>query len=150
MHQRYRAAIATPKLLLLPLVLTWLATATSAIADDEDTLIIFPIKSFVDTGTMVHVEGTLAGEGIGYKNNRSALTCFQERHVCISIHVEAQGRQIIPLDLPGSFTVQLWTDDRIIADFSTPCGPQPVERKRNGRLLRPRRGSSIAKDRQQK
>jgi hypothetical protein len=75
---------------ILAFVLAWLAVAPAA-ADEEPPLIIFNLKNFTDTGHMVHVEGTLTGDGIGYKNNRSALTCYQDMAECIGIHIDAQG-----------------------------------------------------------
>jgi hypothetical protein len=44
----------------------WFTTTTAA-ADDEPQQIIFNLKEFTDTGHMVHVEGTLTGDGVGYK-----------------------------------------------------------------------------------
>jgi hypothetical protein len=69
---------------LLPLMLVWFATIALAAAADDEPLIIFNLKNFTDTGNMVHVEGTLTGEGIGYKNNRQAVTCYQGRRECLA------------------------------------------------------------------
>ena len=38
-------------------------------AEDERPIIIFNLKNYADTPDMVHVEGILTGDGIGYKNN---------------------------------------------------------------------------------
>jgi hypothetical protein len=112
------------KPILLPLILLWFTATTHAAADDEP-LIIFDLKNFTDTGSMVHVEGTLTGEGIGYKNNRQVLTCYRDRRECLAIHIDAEGRQVFPIGPPVPFTVRLWTADRIVADFAAPCGDKP-------------------------
>lgn len=109
---------------LLLFILVWFATTTPAAADDEP-LIIFNLKNFTDTGNMVHVEGTLTGEGIGYKNNRQALTCYQGRRECLAIHIDAEGRQVFSIGPPVPFTVRLWTADRVVADLAAPCGNKP-------------------------
>src|SRR6266404_2194469 len=113
------------KQVLLPLILVSFITTTPAPAADDEPLIIFNLKNFTDTGDMVHVEGTLTGDGIGYKNNRSAVTCYQDRRECLAIHIDAEGRQVFPIGPPLPFTVQLWTADRIVADFAAPCGEKP-------------------------
>lgn len=92
---------------------------------------MFPTETFSDSGLMVHVEGTLTGEGIGYPNNRLALTCYEDKRECVSIDVETEGLLVLPIDPPAFFTVRLWTADRIVADFAAPCGYQPeASRKR--------------------
>jgi hypothetical protein len=109
---------------ILLVILLRLAVAP-AVADDEPPSIIFDLKNFTDTGHMVHIEGTLTGEGIGYKNNRSALTCYQDMRECIGIHIGTQGSQVFSIGPPVLFTVRLWTADRIVADFAVPCGDKP-------------------------
>lgn len=94
-------------------------------AEDEQPFIIFSLKSFTDTPEMVHVEGTLTGDGIGYKNNRSAVTCYHDIGECITMHIDAEGRQVFPIGPPVIFTVRLWAADRIVADFAVPCGEKP-------------------------
>jgi len=107
------------------LILVWLIMTMPAAADDDPQSIIFALKNFSDTGDMVHVEGTLTGDGIGYKNNRSALTCYQDRRECLAIHIDAQGQQVFSIGPPVPFTVRLWTADRVVADFAAPCGDKP-------------------------
>jgi hypothetical protein len=111
----------------LAFTLGWFAI-TPAVADDEPALIIFDAKSFVDTGNMVHVEGTLTGDGIAYKNNRSVVTCYDDpdRQACTSTRIDTTGSQVRMIGPPVSYTVRLWTADRIVADFAVPCGNQPV------------------------
>ena len=67
-----------------------LALAYGAYAADNSS-IIFPMKVFTDLGHMVHVEGTLSGEGVGHPSNTSALFCYQERHECEMVFVNASG-----------------------------------------------------------
>jgi hypothetical protein len=110
---------------LSPLILlVELAVIAPAAADDEP-LIIFNMKNFTDTGDMVHVEGTLTGDGIRYKNNRSAVTCYRDTGECIATHIDAQGRQLFSIGPPVMFTIRLWAADRIVADFAVPCGTKP-------------------------
>ena len=100
------------------------ALIAPAAADDEP-LIIFNMKNFTDTGNMVHVEGTLTGDGVGYKNNRSALTCAHDTGECIATHIDTEGRQAFSIGPPVIFTIRLWTADRIVADFALRCGEKP-------------------------
>jgi len=102
-----------------------LAAAAPAVADDEAPHIIFSIKDFSDAGDTVHVEGTLTGDGVGYKDNRWSITCFQSSRGCLSVRIETLGVQVFPIGIPGSFTVRVWTPDRIVADDSAPCGAKP-------------------------
>lgn len=104
-------------------VITLCLTAPVA-AMAEDTL-VFPMKVFTDLGHIVHVEGTLSGDGVGYPRNTTALTCYQERQECDMVFVGTQGRQIFSLGLPQIFTARVWEKDRIIADFDSPCGKPP-------------------------
>lgn len=112
------------RLLSLTFLVVGLASIAPAVAADEP-LVIFNLKAFVDTGDMVHVEGTLTGDGVGYKNNRQALTCYQDRQECLATHIDADGRQVFSIGPPVPFAVQLWTTDRIMADFAGPCGNKP-------------------------
>jgi hypothetical protein len=105
----------------LGLTVACLALASGAFAADDPS-IVFPMKIFIDLGYMVHVGGTLSGEGVGYPSNTSALICYQERHECEMILVNASGLQIEPLEIPDILRVSVWEPDRIIADFTAPCG----------------------------
>ena len=118
----------TAGLTCMAFTLGWFAI-TPAVADDEPALIIFDAKSFVDTGNMVHVEGTLSGDGIGYKNNRSVVTCYNDpdRQTCTSTRIDTTGSQVRMIGPPVSYTVRLWTAGRIVADFAVSCGNQPVQ-----------------------
>jgi hypothetical protein len=123
------------KHMLLPLILVWLAMIAPAVAE-EPPQVIFNAKVFADLGDIVHVEGTLTGDGIGYKNNRSALTCYRERRECLAIHIDSAGMQVFSILPPIPFTVRLWTADRIGANFAAPCGEKPKSGFPNNPLLK--------------
>ena len=53
--------------------------------DNNPKRVLFNQKLFLNMGNTVHVEGQVTGEGIGYKVNRSAMTCYRERRECILI-----------------------------------------------------------------
>jgi hypothetical protein len=77
---------------LLPLILLLQLAVIAPAAADDEPLIIFNMKNFTDTGDMVHVEGTLTGDGIGYKNNRSALTWLELTKCSPDTHKEIRQR----------------------------------------------------------
>jgi hypothetical protein len=108
----------------LGLVALYLALAPAALADNNDAL-IFPMKVFTDMGHLIHVEGTLTGDGVAYPSNTTAVTCYQDRNECELILVAAQGRLVFSLGIPESFTVRVWAKDRIVADFAAPCLTPP-------------------------
>ena len=108
--------------MVVAVALSVLPVAPAAAADDASPTIIFDQKSFIDTGRMVHVEGTLTGKGIGYKNNHTVLTCYHQRRECSAIQIDSQGLQVFSTNLPLPYTIRAWTDDRIMADGDLPCG----------------------------
>src|SRR3954454_927096 len=97
-------------------------TAVSATAADEPPEVIFAAKTFTDSGKIVHVEGTLTGDGIGYKNNHTVLTCYQQKRECSAIQIDSKGMQVFSVNLPLAYTIRVWTDDRIMADGELLCG----------------------------
>jgi hypothetical protein len=53
--------------------------------------IVFARKAFFDSAQTtdddyVYVAGTLTGEGVGYKNNTTAVVCYRERMECLTYH----------------------------------------------------------------
>jgi hypothetical protein len=110
---------------VLALIVGWLAIAPAVAVGPAE--VIFRAKLFADIGDIVHVEGTLTGDGVGYKNNRSALTCYREARECLAIHIDSAGLQVFSIYPPIRFTVRLWTADRIMADLAEPCGNPPNE-----------------------
>jgi hypothetical protein len=90
--------------------------------------VIFSPMSFSDTGDSIHVEGTMTGSGVGYENNRTSLTCYQDSRECWVVHVDSQGMQVFSIGPPMSLPVRVWTDDQVVANYSLPCGPPPADR----------------------
>jgi hypothetical protein len=86
--------------------------------------VLFNPKGFVDLGYVVQIQGTLAGEGVPYKNNREILACYRDIKLCFLIDIQASGMQVFTWG-PSAFDVRLWTPDRVIADSAAPCGNPP-------------------------
>jgi hypothetical protein len=114
-------------------ILLLTATAAPTLAEDNaPKTILFNRKVFVDMGDTVHVEGQVTGEGIGYKVNRSAMTCYRDRRECILTHVDTQGLQAFSIGPPLFLDILKWDKDLIIADIpglkmpsGHPCGGNP-------------------------
>jgi hypothetical protein len=106
---------------LIALAIVSLAAAP-ATAADKPPEVIFAAKTFSDLGEIVHVEGTLTGDGIGYKNNHTVLTCYHQRRECSAIQIDSEGMQVFSVNLPLPYAIRTWTDDRIVADGELPCG----------------------------
>jgi hypothetical protein len=119
---------------LLGLIAAYLALAPRAIAADNPS-IVFPTKTYTDTGYMVHVGGTLtlSAEGVSHPTNTSAITCYQGRQECELIVVSAVGLRIFSLGIPETFTVRVWEPARIVAEFVAPCENPPKVISGNGR-----------------
>jgi hypothetical protein len=108
------------KVLTIIAALTALGFATAAYADPPTVL--FEAKVFTDIGNAVHVEGTLTGDGLGYKNNRTSLTCYQDTQECISVSVTAGGLRIFGEIYPIIVRITRWTPEFIEASMPTACG----------------------------
>lgn len=100
--------------------------------DNSPKRVLFNRKLFVDMGDTVHVEGQVTGKGIGYKVNRSAMTCYRERRECILTHVDTQGWQAFSIGSPLLFDILEWDKDLIVADLpglkmpsGHPCSGSP-------------------------
>jgi hypothetical protein len=64
----------------------------------------------------VEVTGALAGQGIGYPDNATTISCYKERRECLVVGVEQIGpSQIGRLDSPTSYPIVKWNDYEIIA-----------------------------------
>lgn len=111
----------------MSLILACHTAATPAAAADDPPQVIFNPKVFADTGDVVHLEGTLTGDGIGWKNNRSALTCYHKTKECWAVHIDSDGMQVFSFGPPQLFTIRLWTTDRIKANSAGGCGKPPNE-----------------------
>ena len=84
--------------------------------------VIFAEKAYFDSAetalgqSWVYVAGTLTGDGIPYKNNSVAVTCYKDRMECISYLVEQIGsNQIGRLDSPTTYPVVKWDNYLIVA-----------------------------------
>jgi hypothetical protein len=105
---------------------------TLAEEDGSSKRVLFNRKIFSDMGDTIHVEGQLTGEGIGYKVNRYAMTCYRNKFECILTHVDTQGWQAFSIGPPLFFNVLKWEKDLIVADLpgvkmpsGHPCGGTP-------------------------
>ena len=122
-------------LLAAGIFFTFFAVTVSSTCAEEDNIpkrILFSQKIFADTGDIVHVEGQITGEGIGYKVNRNAMTCYRDRSECILTHIDTQGWQAFSIGSPLFFNILKWDKDLIIADLPDlqmpsghPCGGNP-------------------------
>src|SRR5262249_22801983 len=109
--------------------------AVSSTWAEEDNIpkkVLFNRKIFADMGDTVHVEGQVTGEGIGYKVNRNAITCYRDKSECILTHIDTQGWQVFSIGSPLFFNILKWDKDLIIADLpgikmpsGHPCGGNP-------------------------
>ena len=102
------------------LIFSLLLFTARALAQEQPT-VIFPAKTFYDSGKIVHIEGTLTGEGIGYPNNHTVLTCYQARAGCDATQIDSQGMQVFSTNIPVPYDVRVWSPDRILADARLLC-----------------------------
>jgi hypothetical protein len=107
------------------MALTLLCLTIAPARAAEPPELILPMMVFTDMGHLVHVQGTLTGEGLGYKNNHVGLTCYREKAECLEVLINTAGSQVFSPGLPIVFDVRLWTADRIIADLAAPRGRPP-------------------------
>ena len=90
----------------------------------HDEQIIFDSKAFYDseqtTGEgQVYIAGTLTGDGVFYKNNSVAVTCYKDRMECLTYSVEQIGsNQVGRLDSPKRYPVTEWNAYEIVATDS--------------------------------
>lgn len=131
-----RSAVSSSmKPYIVALILGLLATPPAM--SGEFSQVIFEPSGFADIGYIVQIGGTLTGEGVPHKNNRSILTCYQKIQLCSEIDVNASGMQVFTIG-PSLFDVRSWTPDHIIADYAAPCGGNDtwiIDRKRKSAEL---------------
>jgi len=90
----------------------------------QEGQIVFAPKAFYDSAQttgegQVYVAGTLTGDGVAYKNNTVAVTCYQDRMECLTSSVEQIGsNQVGRLDSPVTYSVIKWAPDEIVAGDS--------------------------------
>ena len=78
--------------------------------------IMFDTKAFFDGGAQVYIAGTLTGDGVPYKNNTTAVTCYLERKECEVSSVEQIGdKHIGRLASPDSYPIKRWDQHEIVA-----------------------------------
>jgi hypothetical protein len=85
--------------------------------------IIFSDKMYFDNptdpDTLVCLVGTLAGEGLGYKENSTAITCYKDRMVCAIVSVQQISDnwccQIGRLESPLEMPVTTWNASEIVS-----------------------------------
>jgi hypothetical protein len=93
--------------------------------DGPEQQIVFDRKAFFDTAQTgigegsVYIAGTLTGEGVAYKNNSVAITCYKDRMECLTYLVEQIGpNQIGRLDSLTSYPVTKWDEFEVVASDS--------------------------------
>jgi len=88
---------------------------------DPGQQIVFAAKAFFDSAKhtgegSVYVAGTLSGDGVYYKNNTVAITCYKDRMECLSYSVAQIGTsQVSRLEAPTSYPVTNWDAHEIVA-----------------------------------
>ena len=79
---------------------------TQSAESNKTTDIIFGNKVFSDLGVVVYITGTLTGDGVAYKNNTIAVTCYIDRRECLVSSIQQIGEnQIGRLDMPGIYPI---------------------------------------------
>jgi hypothetical protein len=89
-----------------------------------DENIVFAQKAFfngLQSGPqIVYAAGSLTGPHVGYKNNYTAITCYQDRMECVMTTVDQIGEnQIGRVGLPDFMDVTKWDKDVIVAGEQT-------------------------------
>ena len=101
-----------------------LATALLALscARPSGQQIVFAPKAYYDSAetalgdVYVYVAGTLAGEGVFYKNNTVAVTCYKDQMECLIYSIDQIGaNQLGRLDAPTTYPVAKWAKDEVVA-----------------------------------
>lgn len=86
--------------------------------------IMFARKAYFDAARSgrdeyVYVAGTLTGDGVGYENNTTAITCFRDRMECLTYSIQQIGaNQVSRLDSPVMYPVIKWDAHEIVASGS--------------------------------
>jgi hypothetical protein len=79
--------------------------------------IVFAAKAFFDNGDVsVEISGTLTGKDVPYKNNTVSVSCYKDRHECVTYSIEQIGpNQIGRLMGPTIYPIATWNDHQVIA-----------------------------------
>lgn len=93
-----------------------LGPSVPALADGTTADIIFAEKAFYATPQYVDVSGQLSGQGIGYPNNTTDISCYRDRGECMSSTIEQIGpNQLGRLQPPFIFQVTRWGAESVTA-----------------------------------
>jgi hypothetical protein len=104
--------------------------------------ISFGRKMFFDSAEnrgdgYVEVTGALAGEGLGYQDNATTISCRKDREECLVVAAEQIGsNQIGRLEGPTSYPVIKWDKYEIVAssgDDSNACAKVTISLDRQGK-----------------
>ena len=105
--------------LFLAIVLIAFGCTRNAVPGQQ---IVFAPKAFFDSAQTgpgegsVYISGTLSGDGVNYKNNTVAITCYKDRMECLTYSVAQIGpNQVGRLDSPASYPVSKWDSYEIVA-----------------------------------
>ena len=104
--------------LLLAIVLLSFGCTRQAPNDQQ---IMFAAKSFYDSTQtagegFVYISGTLSGDGVAYKNNTVAVSCYKDRMECLTNSIEQIGpNQVSRLAQPISHPITKWDSYEIVA-----------------------------------
>jgi hypothetical protein len=92
-------------------------------SESED--MIFGIKAFFDSAEtatgegFVTIKGTLAGDGVGYKNNSISVACYKDRGQCLVSSIEQiSSDQLSSLNGPSIYPITKWDAYEVIATGS--------------------------------
>jgi hypothetical protein len=83
---------------------------------------MFAAKSFYDSAQttgegFVYISGTLSGDGVAYKNNTVAVSCYKDRMECLTNSIEQIGsNQVSRLAWPISYPITKWDSYEIVAN----------------------------------
>jgi hypothetical protein len=106
------------QLLFLAIVLLSLGCTRQAPNEQQ---IMFAAKSFYDSAQttgegFVYISGTLSGDGVAYKNNTVAISCYKDRMECLINSIEQIGpNQLSRLADPISYPITKWDSYEIVA-----------------------------------